>query len=55
MRAFDQLPGVTIRRYYDDSPADRSDLVDGEEVTYVIDSPEAPQGYRSCEYGPDPR
>lgn len=28
MRAFDKLPGVTIRRYYDDSPDDRSNIID---------------------------
>lgn len=54
MRSFDEIPGVTIRRYYDDSPGDRSDIVDGEEVTYVIDSPEA-RSTIEVRYGPEPR
>ncbi|RYH10570.1 hypothetical protein [Tropicimonas sp. IMCC6043] len=45
MRAFDKVPGVTIRRYYDDSPDDRSD---------IVDSPAAREGIL-VEYGPDPR
>ncbi|SDI87455.1 hypothetical protein [Aliiruegeria lutimaris] len=32
MRFFDEYPGVTIRRYYDDSADDRSDIVDSPEA-----------------------
>ena len=44
MRAFDEVPGVTIRRYYDDSPDIRAN---------IVDSPEARKGI-IVEYGPDP-
>lgn len=49
MRAFDEVPGVTIRRYYDDSPDDRSDLVGS-----LVDSPRAREDI-VVEYGPDVR
>ncbi len=54
MRAFDKVPGVQIRRYYDNSPANRSDLLaDGETgVRYVVDSPAA-RADIVVEYGPD--
>ncbi|WP_149866267.1 hypothetical protein [Tropicimonas marinistellae] len=45
MRAFDEIPGATIRRYYDDSPDDRSDL--------ITDSPKAREDIRVV-YGPEP-
>ncbi|MFD0981718.1 hypothetical protein [Tropicimonas aquimaris] len=45
MRAFDEIPGVRIRRYYDDSPDDRSDL--------ITDSPAAREDIRVLE-GPEP-
>ncbi len=45
MRAFDKLPGVVIRRYYDDSPDDRSEIKDSpsEREDIVV------------RYGPEPR
>ncbi len=46
MRGFDRTPGVEVRRYFDTSPDDRSDL--------VVDSPEARKGI-VIEYGPEPR
>lgn len=46
MRAFEELPGVYTRRYYDDSPDDRSDI--------VRDSPEARADIRVV-VGPEPR
>ncbi|MFV0360892.1 hypothetical protein [Tropicimonas sp.] len=46
MRYFDTIPGVQIRRYYDNSPDDRSDI--------VRDSPADRQDI-VVEYGPDTR
>lgn len=45
MRAFDEIPGVKIRRYYDDSPDDRSD--------FITDSAKAREDIRVLE-GPEP-
>jgi hypothetical protein len=45
MRYFEEIPGVTIRRYYDNSPDDRSDI--------VRDSPEDRSDI-VVKYGPDP-
>lgn len=45
MRSFDQIPGVTIRRYYDNSPDDRSDL--------IVDSPAARSDIEVL-WGPEP-